>query len=299
MGLPNLLSDDRNSTELETYTSWLRKHPCGLESFEKMMKGAKGKKIVLFLDYDGTLSPIVDDPDRAFMSPEMRAGVREVANCFPTAIISGRSRDKVKEFVKLNNVYYAGSHGMDIMAPTSDNEVEEVAYQPAKKFLPAVQQIKAVLEEEITEIEGAVVEDNRFCVSVHYRHVREQDLEKLEEKVESVLENYPDFHVTQGKKVIEIRPTINWNKGHAVEYYLHILGHTNSKDIIPVYIGDDRTDEDAFKAIQRRGGEGIGILVSSIPKQTKACYTLKDPSQVLIFLQSLARWKRASSITDP
>ncbi|XP_031739175.1 trehalose-phosphate phosphatase B [Cucumis sativus] len=260
-----------------------------------MMKGLKRKKIVVFLDYDGTLSPIVDDPDRAFMSSEMREAVREVAKCFPTAIISGRSRDKVKEFVKLSNVHYAGSHGMDItMTPTSDNEVDGVSFQPAKKFLPAIQQIREVLEEEITrKIEGAMVEDNRFCVSVHFRHVHERDLENLKRKVETVLERYPDFHITLGKKVMEIRPTINWNKGHAMEYYLHTLGHTNVDDVVPLYIGDDRTDEDAFKVIQKRG-QGIAILVSSIPKNTRASYSLKDPPQVLAFLLRLARWRKSS-----
>ncbi|XP_038906683.1 trehalose-phosphate phosphatase B-like isoform X2 [Benincasa hispida] len=265
------------------------------------MKGLQRKKIVVFLDYDGTLSPIVDDPDRAFMSSEMREAVREVAKCFPTAIISGRSRDKVKEFVKLSNVHYAGSHGMDIiMTPTSDNEVDEVSFQPAKEFLPAIQQIRQILEEETRKIEGAMVEDNRFCVSVHFRHVHERDLEKLEKKVQSIIGKNPDFHITQGKKVMEIRPTINWNKGHAMEYYLHILGHTSIDDVIPLYIGDDRTDEDAFKVIEMRG-QGIAILVSSIPKHTKASYSLKDPSQVLAFLLRLARWRKvsSSSITNP
>ncbi|XP_050942920.1 probable trehalose-phosphate phosphatase C [Cucumis melo] len=312
MGLPTPLSGDRksvqvvpnidNSSDDETnYNSWLKKHPCGLESFEGIMKGLKRKKIVVFLDYDGTLSPIVDDPDRAFMSSEMREAVREVAKCFPTAIISGRSRDKVKEFVKLSNVHYAGSHGMDITtAPTSDNEVDAVSFQPAKKFLPVIQQIREVLEEETRKIEGAMVEDNRFCVSVHFRHVHERDLDKLEKKVETVLERYPDFHITSGKKVMEIRPTINWNKGHAMEYYLHTLGHTNEDDVVPLYIGDDRTDEDAFKVIQMRG-QGIAILVSSIPKNTRASYSLKDPSQVLAFLLRLVRWRKlsSSSITNP
>ncbi|CAK9318201.1 unnamed protein product [Citrullus colocynthis] len=308
MGLPRQLSGDRKSvqgsnfdnTEEANYSSWLKKHPCGLESFERIMKGLKRKKIVVFLDYDGTLSPIVDDPDRAFMSPEMRAAVREVAKCFPTAIISGRSRDKVKEFVKLSNVHYAGSHGMDIMAPTSDNEVDAVPFQPAKKFLPAIRQIRQILEEETRKIEGAMVEDNRFCVSVHFRHVHERDLEKLEKKVETIIEKYPDFHISPGKMVMEIRPTIDWNKGHAMEYYLHTLGHTDVEDVIPLYIGDDRTDEDAFKVIQMRG-QGIAILVSSIPKHTKASYSLKDPSQVLAFLLRLARWRKcsSSSITNP
>ncbi|KAJ7298295.1 hypothetical protein O6H91_Y005300 [Diphasiastrum complanatum] len=99
------------------YIDWVAKHPSALANFEKMMEAGKGKQVALFLDYDGTLSPIVEDPDRAYMSDAMRAAVKEVATHFPTAIISGRSRDKVYEFVQLAELFYAGSHGMDIMGP--------------------------------------------------------------------------------------------------------------------------------------------------------------------------------------
>ncbi|KAJ7965381.1 Trehalose 6-phosphate phosphatase [Quillaja saponaria] len=297
-----------NKLMSSNYDSWLVKHPCALGSFDRMMKAAKGKRIVVFLDYDGTLSPIVDDPDRAFMSDEMRAAVCEVAKYFPTAIISGRSRDKVKEFVKLSNVYYAGSHGMDIMVPaipveSSDGKLlntmdTEVLFQPAKKFLPEIIEIFTLLKEKTKEIQGARLEDNGFCISVHFRQVRQEDYGKLEERVKSVLENHSEFCLTGGRKVMEIRPSIEWNKGHALEYFLDTLGLSNSSDVIPIYIGDDRTDEDAFKVIQSRG-QGYPIIVSSIPKDTKAGYSLLDPSEVLTFLQRLARWRKTSLSNRP
>ncbi|CAN0901863.1 Probable trehalose-phosphate phosphatase 4 [Linum grandiflorum] len=295
------------ASEDVNYTTWMGEHPSALRSFDQMMKAAKGKKIIVFLDYDGTLSPIVDDPNLAFMSEEMRAAVREVAKCFPTAIISGRSIDKVKDFVQLSNVYYAGSHGMDIMAPprpvkscdghsptlVMDKKGTEVLFQPAKRFLPTIEKILKELEEETAKVKGARVEDNRFCVSVHFRQVDDEDYPSLEEKVKSVLAKYADFHLCWGKKVMEIRPTIEWDKGHAVEYFLETLGLSNS-DVIPVYIGDDRTDEDAFKVIQQRG-TGYPIIVTSCPKETKASHSLVDPSEVLTFLLRLARWRKSSS----
>ncbi|XP_061358280.1 probable trehalose-phosphate phosphatase C [Gastrolobium bilobum] len=303
----NLTDQTLTNTKFITsgYDSWMVRHPSALHSFNRLMEEAIGKRIVLFLDYDGTLSPIVNDPDRAFMSDEMRAAVCEVATYFPTAIISGRSRDKVKDFVKLNNLYYAGSHGMDIMAPSmpdgsSDCDTalktngNEVPFQPAKKFLPAVREILRRLENGVKEIEGAKVEDNRFCISVHFRHVQEKDYGILEEKVKSVLENNPQFCLTEGKKVMEIRPSIEWNKGNAVEYFLDTLGLSSSSNILPVYIGDDRTDEDAFKVIQR-GGQGYPIIVTSIQRETNALYSLRDPSEVLIFLSKLAKWRKTSS----
>ncbi|KAI4337953.1 hypothetical protein L6164_016314 [Bauhinia variegata] len=291
-----------------SYESWMVRHPSALRHFDRLMKGATGKRIVVFLDYDGTLSPIVNNPDRAFMSDEMRAVVCEVAKCFPTAIISGRSRDKVKAFVKLSNVYYAGSHGMDIMAPakpvvTSSNGKHDntalnttddgVPFQPAKKFLPAIREILTVLETKIRDIQGARVEDNGFSISVHFRQVQEENYGILEEMVKSVLENFPDFCLNEGKKVLEIRPSIKWNKGHALEYFLDTLGLSSSSNILPVYIGDDRTDEDAFKVIHSRG-QGYPIIVSSTPRDTQALYSLRDPSEVLIFLSRLAKWRKIS-----
>ncbi|KAL3570606.1 hypothetical protein D5086_027855 [Populus alba] len=297
------VSDDAN------YSSWMVDHPSALTSFDQMMKDAKGKKIVVFLDYDGTLSPIVNDPDRAFMSDEMRAAVREVAKYFPTAIISGRSIDKVKGFVQLNNIYYAGSHGMDIMAPprparssdgkyhtvSLDRKGNDAVFQPAQKFLPALQKILKELEEAIMKIPGARVENNGFCASVHFRQVREEDYGTLEEKVKSILKQYyPDFRLGWGKKVMEIRPSIEWDKGNALEYLLDTLGLGNCPDVLPLYIGDDITDEDAFKVIQKRG-QGCPIVVTSSPKDTKASYSLYEPSEVLTFLLRLARWRKSSS----
>ncbi len=77
----------------------------------------RGKRPVFFLDYDGTLSPIVDDPDRAVMSDSMRAAVKRVASRYVTAIVTGRSKEKVFEFVRLSELFYAGSHGFDISGP--------------------------------------------------------------------------------------------------------------------------------------------------------------------------------------
>lgn len=93
---------------------------------------------------------------------------------------------------------------------------------------------------------------------------------------------------------MEIRPSIEWNKGHALEYLLETLGLSNSSDVLPLYIGDDLSDEDAFKVIKGRG-QGFPIIVSSVPKDTKASYSLNDPSEVRTFLLRLARSSKSSS----
>ncbi|XP_057546785.1 probable trehalose-phosphate phosphatase 2 [Amaranthus tricolor] len=292
------------------YEEWLSDHPSALNSFQKMMSIAKGKNVVMFLDYDGTLSPIVDDPELAFMSDKMRSAVSEVAKHFPTAIISGRSRDKVYDFVKLNDIYYAGSHGMDIMTPPGKHKSSDGKYQttlavdkkgneanifqPAQEFLPEILEIFNELEEETKAIQGVTVEDNRFCISVHLRRAKVEDHSLVKEKVKSIVAKHSGFHLTTGRKVLEVRPPIKWNKGNALEYLLDTLGFSESSDVVPIYIGDDATDEDAFKVIQKRG-QGFPIIVSLKPKQTAASYSLRDPSEVLTFLLRLSKWPRNSS----
>lgn len=292
------------------YRTWVMKYPSALTSFEQITNYAKGKKIALFLDYDGTLSPIVDNPDRAFMSSTMRTAVRNVAKHFPTAIISGRCRDKVSEFVGLTELHYAGSHGMDIMGPVRESESnsdlpnsirstdkqgkEVILFQPASEFLPMIDEVFRSLVENTNDIKGAKVENNKFCVSVHYRLVDEQMWSVIAEIVHDIIKGYPRLKLTYGRKVLEIRPVIDWNKGKAVEFLLESLGLSNCDDVLPIYVGDDKTDEDAFKVL-KEGNLGYGILVSSVPKETNASYSLKDPSEVKDFLKSLVKWKRSAS----
>ncbi|XP_078159568.1 putative trehalose-phosphate phosphatase 6 [Carex rostrata] len=282
----------------DEFHDWMEEHPSALMKFEEIMEMSKGKKIVMFLDYDGTLSPIVQDPDTAYMSETMRDAVRDVAKYFPTAIVTGRCTEKVFSFVGLQELYYAGSHGMDIVGPTKGSEhikskTKDILCQPASEFLPMIEEISKTLEEQMKTIPGAKVENNKFCVSVHYRCVEEKNWCALAEQVGSVLKDYPKLRLTQGRKVLEIRPTIKWDKGKALEFLLETLGYTSSSNIFPIYIGDDRTDEDAFKVLRKRG-QGIGILVSKIPKETIANYSLNGPIEVKDFLQNLVQWKNIS-----
>ncbi|XP_004500616.1 probable trehalose-phosphate phosphatase J [Cicer arietinum] len=292
-------------SENQEKSSWILYHPSAIKLFDEIIYSAKGKEIVFFLDYDGTLSPIVADPDKAFMTRKMRATLKDIARHFPTAIVTGRCRDKVFNFVKLAELYYAASHGMDIMGPTkngsavksnnNNNTNKAVLFQPAGQFLPMIDEVYKILLEKTKCVPGAKVENNKFCLSVHFRCVDEKSWAPLAEKVRLVLNEYPKLRLTQGRKVLEIRPTIKWDKGKALEFLLESLGYENSNDVFPIYIGDDRTDEDAFKVLRRRG-QGVGILVSSVPKETDASYTLQDPSEVEHFLRRLVEWKRSSNV---
>ncbi|KAJ6801796.1 putative trehalose-phosphate phosphatase 6 [Iris pallida] len=294
--------------------TWTVKHPSALKSIDEIIAASKGKQIVMFLDYDGTLSPIVDEPDDAVMSEAMRAAVKALASYFPTAIVTGRCLDKVWNFVQLAELYYAGSHGMDIKGPTNARKhiksstktkakPKSVLFQPASEFLPMIEEVSKALMEKTKSIQGAKVENNKFCASVHFRKVDEKKWSALAEQVRTVMKEYPKLKLTQGRKVLEIRPTIKWDKGKALEFLLESLGFADCNDILPVYIGDDRTDEDAFKVLRERG-QGFGILVSEHPKETNASYTLQEPKEassatsyfsVMQFLQHLVEWKSNSN----
>ncbi|KAJ7959032.1 Trehalose 6-phosphate phosphatase [Quillaja saponaria] len=277
-------------SETQEKSSWILHHPSALNQFEKIIQESKGKQIIMFLDYDGTLSPIVADPERAFMTKKMRAAVKDLARHYPTAIVSGRSRNKVYKFVRLDELYYAGSHGMDIKGPTKSHNYNKgnqgVFFQAANEFLPMIDEVYKLMLEKTKSVPGAKVENNKFCLSVHFRCVDEKSWDALAEQVRLVLNEYPKLTLTQGRKVLEIRPTIKWDKGKALEFLLESLGYGNSTNVFPIYIGDDKTDEDAFKVL-KNSGQGTGILVSKVQKETSASYTLQDPSEVEKFLQHL------------
>ncbi|XP_064999964.1 probable trehalose-phosphate phosphatase 6 isoform X2 [Musa acuminata AAA Group] len=281
-----MLSASFAASHDEDYNNWAKQHPSALSVFEDIVAASKGKQIVVFLDYDGTLSPIVDDPDRAFISNAMRETVRDVARHFPTAIVSGRRRDKVFSFVRLRELYYAGSHGMDIKGPTKRTKhtkakTKAVLFQPATEFLPMIDEVYKALMEKTKLIQGSRVENNIFTLSVHFRCVDEKIWSSLAELVRSVLKDYPKLRLTMGRKVLEIRPSIKWDKGKALEFMLESLGLADSGNVFPVYIGDDRTDEDAFKVLHGRR-QGLGILVSEVIRETSARCSLRQPAEVSI-----------------
>jgi len=144
-------------------------------------------------------------------------------------------------------------------------------------------------------IKGAIVENNKFTVSVHYRQVEKKAWLDVSQIVHDTLKDYPNLKLTHGRKVLEIRPILDWNKGKAVEFLLQSLDLGNSEDVLPIFVGDDRTDEDAFKVLREKT-RGYGIVVSSVPKDSSAFYSLRDPSEVLVFLRYLVNWGGSDSI---
>lgn len=239
-----------------------------------------GRTPAVFLDYDGTLSAIVNDPAQAIIEPEMRQAVHRLSERCPVAIISGRDLPDVRRFVDLDGLIYAGSHGFDIFGPQG-LEVDH----GAEAYLEPLGQAQRDLERRLADIPGANVERKRFAIALHFRNVPDDQVERFAEIVDEVARAYPQLRKTGGKKIFELRPDLDWDKGRAVLWLLRAL-HLDRDDIVPLYIGDDLTDEDAFAALAE-GDIGIGIVVGEA-EQTLAQYALRDLGEVEAFLNKLS-----------
>src|SRR5438034_2975825 len=235
--------------------------PSALEHVQEIA-GGSGRAAV-FLDYDGTLTPIVSQPEDAWLSDSMRQTLRELAARAPVvAILSGRDLDDVRRRVNIDAIVYAGSHGFDIAGPRG------LRRQVATEFLPNLDTAEKELHELLDGISGARVERKRFSIAAHYRNVSENDVPKVERAVSEVAGRHHKLRRIDGKKVCELLPAADWDKGKAVLWLLEALGldRENSRSI---YIGDDVTDEDAFRALEQCG---IGIVVGEQSQPTAARY---------------------------
>ena len=241
----------------------------------------KNKKHMLFLDYDGTLTPIVKNPEDAILSDEMRSVLRQYSSKFPLAIVSGRDMDDVKKMVKIDNIIYGGSHGFRISGP--DGLYME--HEKSAEILSGLEQIEKKLHTEFTgNIKGVHIERKRYAIAIHYRNVANEDIPVVINKVDLIINQNPGFRKGEGKKIAEIRPDVDWHKGRAIKWILERLKLSDNQDVVPIYIGDDITDEDVFRTMPETG---IGILVGFHGQQTKARYSLKNVYQVQIFIEML------------
>jgi trehalose 6-phosphate phosphatase len=261
--------------------------PHVLEDGDELVRHLAGKTPAVFLDYDGTLTPIVERPEDAIISESMREAIRGLASRCPVVIASGRDRQVVQELMGIDDLVVAGSHGFDIWNPAGG----AIQREEGAGFEGLLDEVKERLGKETNSIEGALIEPKQASVAVHYRLVSQEDRPKVKEIVDAVLAEHPnELKVTPGKMVYEIQPKIDWDKSKAVLYLLEALD-LDGDDVVPIYLGDDITDEDAFEALK---GRGIGIFVGRADdpevsgRTTSADYVLHTTQEVERFLYTLA-----------
>ncbi len=252
--------------------------PSALERRSELLERIGDRGPVVFLDYDGTLTAIVDNPDDALMDGATRRVLAELASRCPVAVVSGRDLDDVREKVGVDGIYYAGSHGFDILEPGGRR------HRRGTEYRPALERAGASLERAIGDVRGARVEAKAFALAVHFRQVEDPAAERrVADIVDEVASREPELKKTGGKKIFELRPAMRWDKGRAIRWILDTLRLPG--DRVPVYVGDDMTDEDAFRAL---GEDGLGIVVEGeTDRDTAADYSLPGPEEVRSFLELL------------
>ncbi len=242
--------------------------------------------ILLLSDYDGTLTPIADRPELAVLNADTRKLLQALARNrrYTIGLISGRSLTDLKNCVNVDGIIYSGNHGLEIEG-FGTNFLEPIA----EEVRPYLQILFQVLSTTLRGIKGVFVENKGLTLSVHYRSVNgaeEQKVIDAFDKVTNPLHITGRIRITRGKKVYEIRPPVEWDKGKAVAWLIARCKETKGKSgALPVYLGDDLTDEDAFKVIEGYGG--ITIFVGSEDFQSVARYFLKAPKEVTEFLKVL------------
>jgi len=237
-------------------------------------------RLLVGLDFDGTLTAIVDRPEDARLTSDTRVVLARLAERSDTcvAILSGRALDDVRDRVGIPGLYYAGNHGLEIAGPKL-----ECMHPAALAALPELRAAAAELQQRLREVPGAMVEDKGVTLSVHYRMVAPAARSAVRDVALRSVSMRPGIRVTQGKMVVELRPDVEWHKGTALAFIRRSL--PAGEAALAVFLGDDRTDEDAFRAL---GPEDWGVLVAATPPpRTAARSFLADPQEVVAFLRAL------------
>ena len=236
-----------------------------------------GERILLFLDYDGTLVPIKKAPKLALLHPLRRRFLKRLSEKAFTCIVSGRSLIEIQKLVGLEGIAYIGNHGLEISCG------QRHWIQPgARKIKPILSAASKRIQERTQNFSGVLIEDKGVTGSIHYRQLASALWNPLKTIVQGeVGSKHRALKITEGKRVFEIRPNIKWDKGQGVKKLIRWLSPTETT--LRIYIGDDQTDEDAFKAFDR---DALTILVGH-RENTFARYHLKDVDGVWKFLRAL------------
>ncbi|EMA35122.1 trehalose-phosphatase [Halobiforma nitratireducens] len=236
-----------------------------------------GSALVVCLDFDGTLAPIVDDPAEATPTEANRRIVAALSDhpAISTAVVSGRALSDVRERIDGPSIY-AGNHGLELARNGS------LAVHPiARKRARLIETVCETLETALESVPNARVENKGVTATVHVRSVPAAARPIVAERTHTVVDRIggDDLEISSGKRILEIEPAIPWGKGNAVE----LIVADAPPDAVPIYVGDDVTDESAFRAVEP---DGIGVRVGD-DAPSAASSRVEGPDDVAAFLEWL------------
>lgn len=260
------------------------------DEWNKIKEKIHRQHLFIFLDYDGTLVNLAATPDRATLpmkTKKLIANLVMLPRC-KLALISGRALADIKDKVGIKNIIYSGNHGLEIEGPKI-----KFTHQSMAEYKGILKEIKEKLKTAFSSIKGVLIEDKGVSLSFHYRLVNKKYIAMVKSIFQETVINYrtqKKIKVKSGKMVLEIRPPIDWDKGDVVLWLLSrqkfMLGE---KALLPIYIGDDRTDEDAFAALKNKG---LTIFVGE-PGVSNADYYLKNIKEVTKLLKLILEEQKA------
>ncbi|SDK93629.1 trehalose-phosphatase [Natronorubrum texcoconense] len=238
---------------------------------------AGASHLLCCLDFDGTLAPIVDDPDAAVPTAANEAAVATLAatSSVTTAIVSGRALADVRQRIDGPKTY-AGNHGLEL------ERGESVAVHPvARKRAAKIERVCTALETALEHVPNTRIENKRLTGTVHVRSVPPALRPIVEHLTTAVVDRFGGdvLEISTGKRILEIGPSIPWGKGNAVG----LIDADMPPRTVPIYIGDDVTDESAFRTVEPKG---IGIRVGDDEPSAASC-RLDAPDDVATFLEWL------------
>ncbi len=256
------------------------------DKWDQIKAKFQNKQVFIFLDYDGTLTPIVETPQKAVISAVTKAVIEKISkkpNC-KIAIISGRSLRDVKEKLSLDNIIYSGNHGLEIEGP-------KIRFRAtvSPEYISILNKIKKELNKKISAVKGIFIEDKGLSLSLHFRQVSKKEIPLVKAAFHETVIIYlvrNKIKIKFGKMVLEVRPVLEWDKGKVVLWLLAREKFAkNGVPILPIYIGDDLTDEDAFRAFK---GIGLTVIVGNA-RSSLAQYYLKDTNEVRKLLEDILK----------
>ncbi|MBU0683583.1 MAG: trehalose-phosphatase [Candidatus Omnitrophota bacterium] len=253
----------------------------------------KSKEIYLFLDLDGTLCPLRRRIDNVVLSADKRM-VLEKLNSLDNvsiAIVSGRKISDLQKIVGIKNLVYVGNHGFELQGFGGQKTVTFL--KKFKRYEKLMNKIKTNLEKTLEKYNGVVVEDKGITLGVHYRQITQKMLKEVKCVFENVVAPYRNngkVLIRSGKKVWEVRPPVNWNKGRMVSWIFAQVLKKRRINAAAFCMGDDKTDEDMFKEF--KGNRKVcTIKIGKKIDHSNAGYYLENTTEVADFLKKLYRFK--------